>query len=201
MIGESFHREKTMPYVPQVGVRSGDKERRQMTSPELSLSPLPTIPTEAEQTSSKKRKFSWNEPSSCQTPIELQLKDPLPFDWEQCLDLQSGRMYYLNRKTMKRSWSWPKNQVLDLELNISPPQNLEKTGANIRRDFKNGRHPTDSMMAVACPSCHLLVMLSRISPSCPNCKFVHNLPQPSQKSTRLGDERSHSAIETLSLLY
>ncbi|KAB2623020.1 hypothetical protein D8674_025202 [Pyrus ussuriensis x Pyrus communis] len=57
---------------------------------------------------------------SLQTSVDLQLKDPLPLDWEQCLDLESGKMYYLNRKTSRKSWKWPMNQVsVNLELNIS----------------------------------------------------------------------------------
>ncbi|KAF3457396.1 hypothetical protein FNV43_RR02053 [Rhamnella rubrinervis] len=55
--------------------------------------------------------------------VDLHLKDPLPLDWEQCLDLESGKMYYLNRKTLKKSWNWPMDKnVLDLGLNNTTRQ-------------------------------------------------------------------------------
>ncbi|CAH9131497.1 unnamed protein product [Cuscuta epithymum] len=110
-------------------------------------------------------------------------KEPLPLDWEQCLDLQSGRMYYVNRKTMRKTWEWPQKQQqkllrppLDLDLNIS-------TGTRHFRTKQNHSSPTppgntaangggDSMIALPCSNCHLLVIVSQASPSCPNCKFL-----------------------------
>ncbi|XP_019166188.1 PREDICTED: uncharacterized protein LOC109162013 [Ipomoea nil] len=106
--------------------------------------------------------------------------EPLPVDWEQCLDLQSGRMYYVNRKTMKKTWEWPKEQKqaqLNLELNIST------SGAHSYEDrhHKKHQHPSsppsngaggENMIALPCSNCHLLVIVSQTSPSCPNCKFV-----------------------------
>ncbi|XP_050235705.1 protein CURLY FLAG LEAF 1-like isoform X1 [Mercurialis annua] len=132
---------------------------------------------------SKKRKLFSDHAS-----VDLHVKDPLPLDWEQCLDLQSGRMYYLNRKTLRKSWNWPKDQKLDLELNISPltdnnnyynnnNNNSASKSIFLEEDLKeNLSSPSSNMVALACLNCHLLVILSRSSPSCPNCKYVHSLP-------------------------
>uniref|UniRef100_A0A0A9GNA2 Uncharacterized protein n=1 Tax=Arundo donax TaxID=35708 RepID=A0A0A9GNA2_ARUDO len=44
-----------------------------------------------------------------------------------------------------------------------------------------------NIMAMPCANCHLLVMLCKSSPSCPNCKFVQPLapatPRPRPRLT------------------
>ncbi|MQM02022.1 hypothetical protein Taro_034781 [Colocasia esculenta] len=191
-----------------------NSERQQlwglMDRPELSLGPsssfapgMGSLSPESEANACRKRKSAWEEPS-CQTGIELQLKDPLPLDWEQCLDLQSGRMYYLNRKTLKRSWSFPKDQTLDLELNISPPLSSDRNACpNTLQRTREENSSASSMVAVACLKCHLLVMLCRSSPSCPNCKYVHALPPPpiQQQLAPSKVDSSPRSLETLSLLH
>ncbi|OEL24680.1 hypothetical protein BAE44_0014301 [Dichanthelium oligosanthes] len=161
----------------------------------------------------KKRKhFAWEEAVSHASGLELQLGDPLPLDWEQCLDLHSGRMYYLNRKTMKKSWVRPRSNkeeqgTLNLELNISTtPSTFDGKASPITvvDDAKimnsariaSGGH----MVAVPCVNCHLLVMLCKSSPACPNCKFV----QPSVPAMPRTPPRRLDAVkplETLSLLH
>lgn len=85
---------------------------RMELQPELSLAPAwpgltaaATTPapaarsssSESDGTSRKKRKHhaagaGWEEPHQQPPPsLELQLNDPLPLDWEQCLDLQVSR--------------------------------------------------------------------------------------------------------------
>merc|ERR1711915_746099 len=71
--------------------------------------------------------------------VELQMKSPLPIEWEQCLDLQSGRIYYVNRSTQLKTCQDPRvgghgsvNQLtkdlrLDLELNL-PLKTQENDG-------------------------------------------------------------------------
>ncbi|CAL1366086.1 unnamed protein product [Linum trigynum] len=139
----------------------------------------------------------------------------LPLDWEQCLDLHSGTMYYFNRKTSRKSWNRPKdayhdnendrnNRSLDLELNISSPSKYYNNVSDHHQHNMMKLHhhqipaspsqegnfsPSDggssstndddkdnNMVALACLNCHLLVILSKSSPCCPNCKYVHSLP-------------------------
>ncbi|XP_043725015.1 uncharacterized protein LOC122671702 [Telopea speciosissima] len=194
------------------------KKRQQfwmmMGNPDLSLGPsqfvIPentsSLSSESETNPSKKRKYCldhFKTDPMIQTSIELQLKDPLPFDWEQCLDLESGRMYYLNRSTLKKSWNCPKEQKLDLELNISPISSSSegKRSSEIlegSKKYSSSYNNNNNMVAVACLKCHLLVMLSRSSPSCPNCKYVHSLATqqnpPPPKVTTI------KSFDTLSLL-
>lgn len=108
--------------------------------------------------------------------------------------MQSGRMYYLNRKTLRKSWSRPKEQKLDLELNISSSFSSSKK----REEEYSWNKLNDSMssnanmVAVACANCHLLVMLCKSSPSCPNCKYMH-YSLPMYHATK--------PLKTLSLLH
>ncbi|RZR85966.1 hypothetical protein BHM03_00013053 [Ensete ventricosum] len=111
----------------------------------------------------------------------------------QCgnLDLwQSGKMYYLNRKTTKKSWVRLEEKSMELELNISTFGSSETK--------KQCSSSGSSMIALACVNCHLLVMLRKSSPSCPNCKYVHSLPPPPPPLQKLEPVKP---LETLSLLH
>ncbi|CAM0902457.1 unnamed protein product [Alopecurus aequalis] len=187
--------------------------------PELSLGPTwPALgfvsekstkssSSESDGSSRKKRKhYTWEAPVS-HPHLELHLSDPLPLDWEQCLDLQSGRMYYLNRKTLKRSWNRPKEQGVNLELNISnTPLNMVVLDGHTSADApalsqagtKRGTLLGSSMIAVPCANCHLLVMLCKSSPSCPSCKCVQSLA-PATPHRRI--DTTLKPLQTLSLLH
>ncbi|KAF9669510.1 hypothetical protein SADUNF_Sadunf14G0115100 [Salix dunnii] len=154
---------------------------------ELSLAPSQAVleksrnssssSSESENTPSRKRKFFSD-------PYKLLENGAVP----------SGRMYYLNRKTLRKSWSWPKNQKLDLELNMSTIPNCPDQWNSSRSspedsDSKNHASSNSSMVALACSNCHLLVILSKSSPSCPNCKYLHSFlalrsPLPKASPTR-----------------
>ncbi|XVE84554.1 hypothetical protein DITRI_Ditri17bG0022600 [Diplodiscus trichospermus] len=140
-----------------------------------------------------------NAGSQFQASVDLQVKDPLPLDWEQCLDLGSGKMYYMNRKTFKKTWNWPKEQKLDLELNISPQSDCSKqcSGSTSVEDFNKQHSSGNNMVALACLNCHLLVILSKSSPACPNCKYVHSLPTLQAQPPKVSAIKS---LNTLSLL-
>ncbi|KAL5203699.1 hypothetical protein ABZP36_008570 [Zizania latifolia] len=146
--------------------------------------------------------FAWDEAVS-HASLELQLNDPLPLDWEQCLDLHSGRMYYLNRKTMRKSMVKPKEDqgtALDLELNISTIPSATFDDGKASSAVTGDEASSSYMVAVPCVNCHLLVMLCKSSPSCPNCKFV----QPTVPAMPRTPPRRLEAVkplETLSLLH
>ncbi|XP_023548823.1 uncharacterized protein LOC111807358 [Cucurbita pepo subsp. pepo] len=181
-----------------------------MEAPHLSLAPTQFIKTDdinsssnkLQQTSSscsRKRKLllhhhhSYPHHINSQTSVDLQLKDPLPLDWEQCLDLQSGKMYYLNRKTLRKSWNWPEedhhndDKKLDLELelnNIDSSSSKANSLMNFRHGYGSSSSQSSNMVALPCLNCHLLVILSKSSPSCPNCKHFHALfPIPSSPNS------------------
>ncbi|KAM3357329.1 hypothetical protein P3S68_024043 [Capsicum galapagoense] len=167
-----------------------------MEFPELSLAPshLSNYESHHEINLPMKRKQEMIQPS-----VDLQLKDPLPLDWEQCLDLESGRMYYLNRKTQRKTWDWPKDQKLDLELNMSSSFNQHQETMDGHAQYyskkvnKSNNSSSSSMIALPCSNCHLLVIVSQSSPCCPNCKYVHSLKDNATTSTS-------KCYDTLSLL-
>ncbi|KAI5565533.1 hypothetical protein BDE02_14G128800 [Populus trichocarpa] len=185
---------------------------------ELSLAPAQFVleksrnsssSSESENTPSRKRKFFSDQYQllkngpPIQASVDLHVKDPLPLDWEQCLDLESGRMYYLNRKTLRKSWNWPKKQKLDLELNMSStipncPDECSSSNSSLE-DSNNKNHASSNsnMVALACLNCHLLVIFSKSSPSCPNCKYVHSFPTLQSPQRKVSPTRS---LSTLSLL-
>ncbi|CAK9313723.1 unnamed protein product [Citrullus colocynthis] len=188
-----------------------------MEIPELSLAPTQFVKSDEINSSSKKlvesnpccrkRKLLVHHDHhhfiKSQTSVDLQLKDPLPLDWEQCLDLQlvqSGKMYYLNRKTLKKSWNWPKEEhynyhkkhhqkQLDLELELNNINSSSSSRADNLMNFRHGHGSSseirsNNMVALPCLNCHLLVILSKSSPSCPNCKHLHTLfPNPSSPNS------------------
>lgn len=99
--------------------------------------------------------------------VDLHKRSPLPLDWEQCLDLNSGEMYYINTRTGERTFHGPR-QRLDLELKIS-----SETFDDIQHETRNSSSMNNEMLAIACTQCHMFVIMSKYSPSCPNCKYVH----------------------------
>lgn len=131
--------------------------------------------------------------------------------------MQSGRMYYLNRKTLKKSWVRPREQSVNLDLNISTTAAVDScavadgAAAAAPDEDDEPRKPTGralfsggNMVAVPCANCHLLVMLCKSSPSCPNCKFVQPLAPAAPPAAVMAHRRLDAAVkplETLSLLH
>ncbi|TVU51497.1 hypothetical protein EJB05_02929 [Eragrostis curvula] len=196
--------------------QGGSLRKRMEVQPELSLgptwppsfAPARSSSSESDGSSRKKRKqyYAWEEEPH--GSLELQLNDPLPLDWEQCLDLQSGRMYYLNRKTLKKTWTRPREQSVNLDLNMSTAAAADSstTAPGEGEPKRSGAAVTSggNMVAVPCANCHLLVMLCKSSPSCPNCKFVQPMaPATSPQPVAPAHHRMDAAkpLETLSLLH
>ncbi|KAJ4795512.1 hypothetical protein LUZ62_046758 [Rhynchospora pubera] len=192
-------------------MQQATKEPLCKSRPELSLGPSLSSPERCERscssesegiTSRKRRKHV--DVSDDHVDLQLGRHEPLPLHWEQCLDLESGRIYYMNRKTLKKSWVRPKvEQTLNLELNISTTPILNGiTNSITKEDPKKITSPAGNMVAIACANCHLFVMLCKSSPSCPNCKFMHSL-RPAMPQQPLPPRKLESvkSLETLSLLH
>ncbi|KAH9327955.1 hypothetical protein KI387_000063 [Taxus chinensis] len=168
----------------------------------------------AEESYCKKRKMDSDWDQDVQKPnsfnssigVELQMKTPLPLEWEQCLDLQSGRIYYVNRSTQLKTCQDPRvdghgnlNQLsskdlrLDLELNLplkthenegksfEPPNSDVNSVAFLEKE--NTMNDRAEMVATVCAQCHMFVMFSKASRKCPNCKYVHPLMEQDNKDS------------------
>ncbi|KAI3750688.1 hypothetical protein L2E82_21430 [Cichorium intybus] len=136
---------------------------------------------------------------------ELHIETPMPLEWQRCLDIKSGQIYYYNTRTHKKtskdprsSQEPPKDMGLDLELNLpcgsSDPTRKHHVADNFSK-FKSlsttsnknssggsgapswlaleGGDQQQEMVTAVCKKCHMLVMMFKTSPSCPNCKFMH----------------------------
>ncbi|KAE8656283.1 hypothetical protein F3Y22_tig00117005pilonHSYRG00333 [Hibiscus syriacus] len=177
-----------------------------------------------EETSDKRSK-----PESMKSmfDMELHLETPLPWEWQRCLDIQSGQIYFYNTRTHKRTSKDPRrspeppssgHMSLDLGLNLPCDSSLRKVNTADHQLFnkQNSVSPTrdssadkkinssggltrklswlveenqkeQEMVATVCMRCHMLVMLCKSSPACPNCKFMHPPDQgpPKQFKQRL----------------
>ncbi|KAF5739730.1 hypothetical protein HS088_TW12G00940 [Tripterygium wilfordii] len=139
--------------------------------------------------------------------IELHLETPLPLEWRQCLDIQSGKIYFYNSMTHIRTTKDPRrshepentgdHMSLDLELNLqsgSPEPFMDSSRYNKKNSEGPARSPSwlavggdqEEMVASVCSRCHMLVMMAKSSPACPNCKFLH---PPDQSPAKLFKQR------------
>jgi hypothetical protein len=96
--------------------QGGGLRKRMEVQPELSLgptwSPARSSSSESDGSSRKKRKhYNWEEAPVSHGSLDLQLKDPLPLDWEQCLDLQVSLFAVCTHKFLAST-------VADLVLNF-----------------------------------------------------------------------------------
>ncbi|KAL6179893.1 hypothetical protein ACLB2K_046564 [Fragaria x ananassa] len=131
--------------------------------------------------------------------VELHLETPLPLEWQRCLDIQSGQIHFYNTRTQMKTSRDPRRSTtpeppstnhhmsLDLELNLrcdSQPHHSEISPNSFRALFKNNSSRLgleldhdQEMVATVCMKCHMLVMLCKSSPACPNCKYMHTPDQ------------------------
>lgn len=157
---------------------------------------------------------------------------PLPLEWQRCLDIKSGQIYYFNTRTNTKTSidprispdpPSPKHMSLDLGLNLpcgpsSVGNNHHHVADNFTKNTNNygtalnnhggggggsgglRRSPSwlacdqgdqQEMVTAVCKKCHMLVMMFKSSPACPNCKFMH---PPDQTPTSLFNNRGLSLL-------
>ncbi|XP_050207589.1 protein CURLY FLAG LEAF 1-like [Mercurialis annua] len=120
----------------------------------------------------------------------------------------------MDPRTSLEPISSPAHMSLDLELNLQPCESQRKTSTNdVGHKFSGfgdlfmsttkenkkseaamkrspswlveGNEEEEEMVASVCTRCHMLVILCKSSPSCPNCKFMH----PPDHSPKLFNQR------------
>ncbi|KAI0496290.1 hypothetical protein KFK09_022604 [Dendrobium nobile] len=140
--------------------------------------------SESEANNGKKRKLSsWELTASTQTNIDLQLNNTLPLDGSNALTFNLVRCYCINRKTLKKSWLKPKEQKLDLDLNISnlsdsedkrpSPFTLDETIEQNGSDT-GGRHGCHCLPQLL-PACHALRSSPLVQTASSCTHFCHHL--------------------------
>ncbi|WCJ44470.1 hypothetical protein M5689_025136 [Euphorbia peplus] len=63
----------------------------------------------------------------------------------------------------------------DLMKDSSNKLENKKNNTSFEGDIHEEEEEGEEMVAIVCERCHLLVMLCKSSPSCPNCKFMHSI--------------------------
>lgn len=120
--------------------------------------------------------------------------------------LQSGQIHFYNTRTHKKTCKDPRSSPrpsLNLELNLNLTCNPSSTKEQVDQQEQTNHDNTSKkssfcspswisldvnrqeMVAAVCMRCHMLVMMFKASPSCPNCKFVHPQGQTSSPNNLL----------------
>jgi hypothetical protein len=113
------------------------------------------------------------EPPSPDHHMSLDLELNLPYD-------QSQRKRFANDHITKQNSGGSIRGFGDLFKDSS--RDKESSGGLTRRpSWLASERDQEEMVATVCTRCHMLVMLCRSSPACPNCKFLHPPDQSSPK--------------------
>ncbi|KAG0480310.1 hypothetical protein HPP92_011168 [Vanilla planifolia] len=135
---------------------SSTKKRKRLIEEEATDSEEGFHPREMKAWKAEKQKLN--------SSIELNLDNPLPVEWQRCLDIK------------RRTWEDPTcdlelpspRPAVDLELNLMCDPSESRVS-----EVQVAAHGDNEMVAMVCARCHLLVMMCKASPCCPNCKFAH----------------------------
>ena len=112
-------------------------------------------------------------PSPDHDIMSLELELNLPYD-------QSQRKSYRHDHITKQNRG---GSILDFGdlFKESSGDNGSSGGLTRRPSWLAFEKDQQEMVATVCTKCHMLVMLCRSSPTCPNCKFLHPLEQSPPK--------------------
>ncbi|KAG6784273.1 hypothetical protein POTOM_009962 [Populus tomentosa] len=113
------------------------------------------------------------EPPSPDHDMSLELELNLPYD-------QSQRKSYRHDHITKKNPGGSIRDFGDL-FKESSRDNGSSGGLTRCPSWLAFEKDQQEMLATACTKCHMLVMLCRSSPTCPNCKFLHPLEQSPPK--------------------
>ncbi|KNA22139.1 hypothetical protein SOVF_036650 [Spinacia oleracea] len=123
-------------------------------------------------------------------PRERSTDPPSPRECHMSLDLElnlpCGSLNHNNNNNISKSKSTSEKKSLTMMIknkkpSYSPPpppvtpnlfRSLSTAGNNTTIDLEAADEEAE-MVATACNRCHMLVMLCKTSPTCPNCKYVH----------------------------
>ncbi|PPD94791.1 hypothetical protein GOBAR_DD08184 [Gossypium barbadense] len=98
------------------------------------------------------------------TSLELNSHLSLPYHWEQCLDLKTGEIYYVN---------WRNGMKAKLSSESSPSSSRERGHYNNNSSSSNHQgveKEKDNVLVVAgCKSCLMYFMVPKQVEDCPKC--------------------------------
>ncbi|XP_059656586.1 protein CURLY FLAG LEAF 1 [Cornus florida] len=127
--------------------------------------------------------------NSSDTALELNSQISLPYHWEQCLDLKTGEVYYINWRTGMKAKDDPRTTAeysgdfysendssYDSEGSSSESSPLSSSGEQYHHHQQHSHHQTvenqrdDQVLVVAgCKSCLMYFMVPKQVEDCPKC--------------------------------
>ncbi|XP_051126517.1 uncharacterized protein LOC127248282 [Andrographis paniculata] len=114
-------------------------------------------------------------------PLLDHYQSRLPLELQRCLDIKSGKLYFQNTRTNQRVDAQNLDvppAAMSLELRL----NLQATAVVRSPSWLTFDAEHQEMVAAAFRRCHMLVMMSKARPACPNCKFVQSESGPVRTS-------------------
>ncbi|CAK9155715.1 unnamed protein product [Ilex paraguariensis] len=120
--------------------------------------------------------------NSSDTALELNSQISLPYHWEQCLDLKTGEIYYINWRTGIKAKEDPRTRGEssgDIYSDDDDRSSYDSEGSSSESSLLSSREPhnfqernghKDHILVVAgCKSCLMYFMLPKQVEDCPKC--------------------------------
>ncbi|XP_061367662.1 protein CURLY FLAG LEAF 1 isoform X2 [Gastrolobium bilobum] len=126
-----------------------------------------------------------NHISNSDTTLELNSHISLPYHWEQCLDLKTGEIYYINwRNGMKakedprRAAEYSVNRDYESEEESwydSEESSSESCPSSSKEHFQGIVEKQNVLVVAGCKSCLMYFMMPKHVQDCPKCtgKLLH----------------------------
>ncbi|KAA8530015.1 hypothetical protein F0562_034544 [Nyssa sinensis] len=122
---------------------------------------------------------------SSDTTLELNSQISLPYHWEQCLDLKTGEIYYINWRTGMKADEDPRttadtggefySEEEDSSYDSEGSSNSESSPSS-SRNIQQQYHETDDgqkdhavLVVAGCKSCLMYFMVPKQVEDCPKC--------------------------------
>ncbi|CAM8950861.1 hypothetical protein QQ045_018402 [Rhodiola kirilowii] len=114
--------------------------------------------------------------------IDLNSETPLPYNWEQCLDLKTGEIYFINRsnglKTKEDPREMPEysgeyycsDDEEDDDESLDYETDEDRCGSTLVNGGGGGQGGVENVLVAAgCRSCLMYYMVSKQVNDCPKC--------------------------------
>ncbi|KAF5726655.1 hypothetical protein HS088_TW22G00336 [Tripterygium wilfordii] len=126
-----------------------------------------------------------NRPQSSETTLELNSNLSLPYHWEQCLDLKTGDVYYVNWRNGMKAKEDPRTNKIMTEYNngdfyseyeeetsydTEESSSESSPSPSSSRSRSREKYGGDHVLVVAgCKSCLMYFMVPKQVADCPKC--------------------------------
>ncbi|CAK9157528.1 unnamed protein product [Ilex paraguariensis] len=116
---------------------------------------------------------------SADNTLELNSQISLPYHWEQCLDLKTGEIYYLNRSTGMKAKEDPRTTAESSgDIYSEGDSSYDSEGSSSESSPSSSREPINHrrndkkghvLVVAGCKRCLMYFMLPKQVEDCPKC--------------------------------